>query len=277
MSTVERPHGRAKYSVEKCRCDVCRADNSAYEQQRRRQRAYGRAPYVDAAPVRAHVLRLREIGMGALQVAKVSGVSKSVVKKLLYGDPARGQEPLKRMRPENARRLLAVPVRRGLVADGQQIDITGTRRRIEALVASGWSRQQLCRRLSLPDNYLSRLMLRQPRCTAGLAREVADLYDELWDRPPPETTHAERQSASRARRDAMLHGFAPPLAWDDDSIDDPAAVPDLGAAPLSVVDLGEDEHLRVSGVLDEQIAERMGVTVDGLHLARRRARRRVAS
>lgn len=55
---AERPHGRAKYAAEGCRCDICRAADSACRSHRRRQKAYGPPVYVDATVVREHVREL---------------------------------------------------------------------------------------------------------------------------------------------------------------------------------------------------------------------------
>jgi hypothetical protein len=71
---------------------------------------------------------------------------------------------------------------------------------------------------------------------AGTARAVCALYDELWDQPPPEGTHRDKIAASRARNRAAAHGWPPPLAWDDDTIDDPDVVPNPTGADLDVVE-----------------------------------------
>jgi hypothetical protein len=92
------------------------------------------------------------------------------------------------------------------------VDATGTRRRLQALAAIGWPPRALAERLGIqPDN-----ILRRHRVRVGTARLVAAVYDQLSMTPGPDT-----RSAAAARR----RGWAPPLAWDDDSIDDPAARP----------------------------------------------------
>ena len=102
-----RPHGRARYVVDHCRCAVCQAANSAYENRRNRLKAYGQwTPYVNAAPARAHVQQLSAAGLGWRRVAEISGVPPGVISKLLYGSKTRG--PSKRIRPETEVALLAV-------------------------------------------------------------------------------------------------------------------------------------------------------------------------
>ncbi|HEY9476362.1 MAG TPA: hypothetical protein VIS06_21240, partial [Mycobacteriales bacterium] len=118
-----------------------------------------------------------------------------------------------------AQRLLSVhPV------PGARVDATGTRRRIQALIAVGWSASQIGGRLGIsPTNMwgLSRRLM----VSARTAARVRALYDELWDCPPPARNRWQRVSVSRSTRMAAVRGWAPPVAWDDDSIDDPTAQP----------------------------------------------------
>lgn len=222
---THRPHGtRVKFVVEKCRCLRCRAAHRAYENNRRRQRAYGRKPYVDAEPVRQHVLALRAAGIGRRQLSALSGVSENTISKLLTGCPARGMGPSKGVRPDTARKILAIRPRRENVAGKVHIDATGTHRRLQALVAIGWNQTRLAERLGLSRANFG-TMMHQAKVTAATASKVRALYDELWDKHPPESTRNERTAASKARNQARANGWAPPAAWDDDAIDHPDARP----------------------------------------------------
>ena len=234
---AEHRHGtRACYVLDKCRCEPCAAANAATERQRARLSAYGRwQPYVDAAPTRAHVEKLRAAGMGLKQVAAVSGVPHGGIAKLMYGEPRRGLAPSKRIRWETAIRLQAVHATIDTLAGGARIDPTGTRRRVQALVALGWSQSQLCARIGMTASNFGHT-LENASIQARTARTVAALYDELWDTPPPEAEHREKIAASRARRYAAARGWTPPLAWADTDIDDPAAHPNAtGYDPERVV------------------------------------------
>lgn len=223
---TERPHGtRAKYVREKCHCDPCKAANRAAENDRYRQQAYGRwQPYVDARPVRAHVLHLMESGLGWKRAAELAGVSRGVVEKLLYGSPARGDEPTKGIRPQNAEKLLAVQPLPGLVSSSVLVDATGTRRRVQALVAAGWSVAQLAQRLGRERTNFW-VTVSKARVELGTEREVQKLYDQLW-RADPLAHGVAPNAVSRARNLAKARGWAPVGAWDDDTIDNPAAHPD---------------------------------------------------
>ncbi|MBN9791258.1 hypothetical protein DMP17_22005 [Pseudonocardia sp. TMWB2A] len=214
--------------------------------------------------------------MGPERISELSGVPVDTIRTLIYGKPSQALVPSQRVRPATADRLLAVRPDPALLAGGAVIDGTGTARRLQALVAMGHTVPSIAARLGMLRAQVTAL-LRASKVTASMARRVSDVYDALSMSAPVTDTLSRKQMAGRARATAARHGWVPPLAWDDDTIDDPAAVPDLGVAPQSAVDLGEDEHLRLSGVPDEQIAARMGVTRDALVLARRRARRREAS
>ncbi|WP_051124631.1 hypothetical protein [Amycolatopsis benzoatilytica] len=218
MTRAERPHGRAKYVREHCPCDVCREANNAYQRDRKRQRGYGRAAYVDAEPACAHLRALGDAGIGWRRAAELAGLSTSVVSKLLYGQTSRA--PSKRVRAATAEKILAVEINAEGMAAHAIVDATGTRRRLCALVAIGWTQTQLAELLGLTPNNFWPLIHGQPNITAARRRAVVQLYDDLWDKPP-----ADDALARKSRRYAQRHGWVPPLAWDDDKIDNPAARP----------------------------------------------------
>jgi hypothetical protein len=232
-------HGTyACYVLDECRCLPCALANSTYEQRRLRQIAYGRADrLVDAGPVRAHVRALMAEGMGLKRVQKVSGVSQGALWKLIYGKrQADGtQRPARRVTRVNANKLLAVHADMSTLAGGAFISPIGTRRRLRALVAIGWSQTKLGERIGMgPGNFCS--MLQRDQISVRTARAVAELYEQLWNTQPPEATHRDKIAASRARNYAAANSWPPPLAWDDDTIDDPAAEPMLDAEASDELD-----------------------------------------
>lgn len=267
-------HGtRPAYVFDKCRCRPCRDSAVAYEANRLRQVAYGRwTPYVDADPARAHVLELMAAGMGWKRVAAVAGVTPSIVSRLLYGKAENGSKPQPRIRAERAERILAV---RFSPAPTTKVDATGTRRRLQALSTLGWSGGRLAARLGLSRaNYGT--MMQGSRVTARRAADVVRLYDELWQTPPPEDTARERQAVSRTRRHAAAHGWVPPLAWDDDAIDDPRARPVgvHGAQTSRREALVEDvAELVADGATVESACARLGVDRSNLQRTLQRAGR----
>lgn len=211
-------HGHyATYALDGCRCWPCVHATTAYNQNRERQRAYGRdgEKWVDADVVRAYIRSLTDAGMGLKRIVAAAGVSSGTFVKLVYG--VQGKPQTVRVRRETAERLLAVRLE---LADGASVPSLGSVRRLRALVALGWSQAKLAERLGMSGANFG-TMMRQQAVTVRKDREIRALYDELALTLPPETNQRERIAASRARRHAKSHGWLPPLAWDDDRLDDP--------------------------------------------------------
>lgn len=224
---VAHVHGtRLAYVRDKCRCLPCAAANAAYEQDMTRQKAYGRwNGLIDAEPSRRHVQTLMAAGMGLRQLVK-AGVSSGTLNKLLYGHPnANGtrRPPIRRIRPATAAKILAVEL---AVADHALVDSTGTTRRARALVALGWSQSKIAAELGVRPANFHLATNPPPTVNALTARAIADLYDRWSMTLPPASEHRDKIAASRARRYAKARGWLPPLALDDDRLDDPAYKPD---------------------------------------------------
>lgn len=102
-----RPHGTyAKYVIERCKCDECRASNRAYERKLTREnleRRYGARPpiFIDADATREHIMLLRRSGMGQLQIEKLSGVGHTAQWKIVTGR-------VRRVRRETERAVFSV-------------------------------------------------------------------------------------------------------------------------------------------------------------------------
>jgi len=286
MSGTERPHGtRARYVLGPgpgkgpgCRCDDCKAANRAAASHRDRQILYGRwRPYVDAEPAREHLQVLSAAGIGWKRAAELAGLSGGAVSKLLYGGPG-DRPPSRRIRPETAEAILSVKPSVGQLAPGALTDITGTRRRLQALVATGWSQARLASELGLTRANFG-TMMRCDQVTAGTARAARELYDRLWKQPPPEHDQRTKIAAARARNYAVARGWVPPLAWDDDVIDDPDGRPaDDWKRPARPkrhsAELAEDaeELFRREGYTREHAAARLGVSLTALEAALSRTR-----
>jgi lambda repressor-like predicted transcriptional regulator len=200
---------------------VCGFAVSRYEEIRQKAIAAGTwRPFVDPGPVWAHLAELRGAGIGYRQVAATAGVSRTTVAELM--NTGRGLH--RGVRPEVATAILTVTRERILerkteraLAGGtsDRIDATGSRRRIQALVAIGWPMRELAERIGVTPANLA-AVLRRPAVTGHTAKLVADLYDQL-----SMTVPADGEATHRARLRAARNGWQPPLAWDDESIDDP--------------------------------------------------------
>lgn len=236
-----RDHGTyAKYKLDNCRCYPCAAKASEYNANRERAIAYGTwRPFMDAEPVRQHIKHLSECGIGTRRVAELTGASRTLLTNLLHGKP--GKEPTRRVRTENAQRLLALEPTLENVAPSTPVDSAGPHRRLQALVTIGWSQQKLAERLGLTRSNFG-AMMRAKQISAARALEIRALYDEMWDQAPPEATHREKIAAARSRNYAKARKWLPPMAWDEDLIDLPAV--DLAEELARQVAQMDDDDLR---------------------------------
>ncbi|MEV6897497.1 hypothetical protein [Amycolatopsis sp. NPDC051372] len=263
MTTTERPHGRTKYLKERCRCSVCRAANSRYENMRKLRPT----TLVDAGPVREHVNMLREHGLGTRRIATLAGMPRQNIQALLYG-----KRPTKRMRPEGAARILAIKPGTDEPTSGARMDACGARRRLQALVSNGWCYRELAERLGCNAGHVGKLM-RAGRLRYSTVTRIKRMFDELWDVAPPENTVEQRRAAARARSHAVACGWAPAMAWDDDTIDDPDAAAE-GAGFIAhgrkLPPLDELQWL-LESESERAIAHRFGVTEAAIYHALRRA------
>lgn len=255
-----REHGYARYKLDGCRCYPCAAAASKYWLNRERAIAYGTwQPFVDAEPVRRHIRDLQACGLGTRRIAALAGIDRKRVTALLNGRPGRGAPPQTKLRQGTAAAILTVEPTLGNIAPGTPIDATGTQRRAQALVTNGWSIAKIADRVGWTRANFSRVMAGE-QVAARTALAIRDLYNKLWDQPPPEATQRDRGAASRARNYARARGWCPPMAWDDETIDDPAGVPDVGATVSRQDALAENcAELIRQGYTVEQAAERLGV------------------
>ena len=228
-------HGtHACYVLDTCRCHPCKDANTAYERNRIKQHAYGRFDhYVDAQPVREHVKALQAAGMGLKQiVAATNGeFSQGAMTRLMYGRTAkettRAEGPSKRILRVHADAILAIRATTNTLAGGALIDGTGTRRRLQALIAIGWSQTRLAERMGYALRNFNYMLHGKRSVTVATHRKVLALYDDLWDTPPTARNRWELGGINRTITYARTRGWVPPMAWDDDTIDDPAAVPHI--------------------------------------------------
>lgn len=239
------------YIQHQCRCEPCCRHNRERETHRKKQIAYGRydSGLVAADPVRDHVMRLSEYGIGYKRVAELAGVHTTIVRTLIWGreDPARKGEMQKRMKRENAERILSVQPSIKNLGARQSVPARSTHRRIQALVARGWSISKVARELGWSgENFHS--MMQREKVGAATHRAVAELYERLWDVEPPRETHRDKIAYSRALNFAAKRRWLPPLAWDDIDLDEEPPAPDLecGVDEMAVELAISGDHVRLT-------------------------------
>ena len=250
-------HGtRNAYKRDGCRCLRCKKAHRTEIAQRQKLIAYGRWDngLTDITPVRARLEELRAAGIGLRTIAKRTGIDRSVLSKYATTRTHATKD--------NAAKILALTVTPEALPGGAYIDATGARRRLQALIAIGWSLTSLGTRLGmLPGNAYK--LLGAKRIEAGTHRAVQALYEQLWDQPNNPTGHYAKASATRARNMAKTRGWAPPMAWDDETIDDPHTRPEghgkeqrYGSSEAALIE--DVHHLLAAGCSAATVAERLG-------------------
>jgi transcriptional regulator with XRE-family HTH domain len=124
----------------------------------------------------------------------------------------------------------------------------GTVRRLQALCAIGWTQGELGERLGITSSRVSNIIrLTRTGVWIHTAEAVAALYDEL------SMTVPTGRDSNYARTYAASKGWAPPLAWDDEAIDDPDARP-VGVIGSIAKAAGVDESAIERRILGDRTA-----------------------
>ncbi|TWP34478.1 hypothetical protein [Leekyejoonella antrihumi] len=182
--------------------------NKAWEVQYSRDRARGIRRYVPAERTRARLEMLVTHGASLRTLAKITELSGTAIGQIIAGRRAQVQS-------RTARRVKQLRLRDvyGDQADGL-VPSLGALRRVRALRALGWDGPSLTAAGAAHTNQL--LAARRDHITIGRWRQIDQVYERLSMTPGP---------SPAARRRARHKGWPPPLAWDEDTIDDPGAKP----------------------------------------------------
>ena len=158
---------------------------NAYERHRYQRKQAGTwAPFTDTGPVRDHVGQLREAGMTSEQIAGASGISVSTLTRLFK---------VTRLSAAAAEAILAVrPPEQPAVAPDPA-------RQLQALVADGWTFEQLATAAGLNDRTVWQAVHGYTTPSRRTAAAVDELYESLRLEDPGDDTAAVR-SRLRAER-----------------------------------------------------------------------------
>lgn len=164
---------------------------------------------IDAEPTRRHLSRWIAAGWNTGQIAAASGVSRKAIELILAG--------CRTVHPTIATALCKSQPGLDSVHQQSHIDALGSARRLRALAALGHPVVAMPKALDVGLSTVQRIIGgQQEQVTVSTATAIRRLYDKWSMTPGP---------SSRARTIARKHGWAPPLAWDEDEIDNPAARP----------------------------------------------------
>lgn len=222
-------HGtRAAYVADRCRCSDCREANRVDAAARRRAVAYGRwQPFVDAAPARRHIERLRAAGVGINQIIALSGVGSGTIRQLVYGDRRTGT-PTVRIRPKTAAAILAVPLTRP--AAGALVPADRIHALLTDLLEADHPLPVLARLLGRSTSSVTAI-LNRARVTAGTADAVVALHHSL-------TPHSRRRPRGATGTDEL--GWP---AGDNDDTEDLADDAELPAGDGTVDEIAVERAM----------------------------------
>lgn len=112
-----------------CRCDACRAAHTRAAKVRELRNASGNTYYVDAEPIREHIVKLFALGYTKKELMRM-GIPGSTIRNLMTRHHRSGK-PTTRMRREMAERILAIKGRR--LGKHQLVDARAAR-----VLLTGW-------------------------------------------------------------------------------------------------------------------------------------------
>jgi hypothetical protein len=108
------------------------------------------------------------------------------------------------------------------------VDSTGPLRRLQGLVAMGWTLTEIGEAAGISASQVGHWLAGvygKDRIYVKSAERIRLAYDRLSMKLPPEVTSIQKRDRTRNRNIARARGWMPPLAWDDETIDDPKAKP----------------------------------------------------
>jgi DNA-binding CsgD family transcriptional regulator len=200
---------------------------------------------VDAAPVVAKVQQLVAEGYPRSAIAKAANISaRNLSERTLNGrttvtkktsDAVLGLTRMEIIHQANPESLMPS---------------IGAARRLRALMAMGWRLQDLATTTSEFHLYNSIRSQHDNRVRVDSHLLIANLYDKYSMRKGP-----SQLNVAKSKR----LGYAPPLAWDEDALDNPDARPDTGD-PKDTAEQRQLERLALwrKGLTDREIAAATG-------------------
>lgn len=202
--------------------------NKAWEVGYVRDRAQGRRRYVPAAGTRAKLQALVDAHVPVRAIAQASGLSDTAVAHIIGGRQQRVQR-------QTATWVSSLTLNDVYARASGRVPSIGAVRRVQALMALGWRKADL-EAEGIPSSQL--ITRSRDLISIDGWRQVREVYDRLSMTPGPARTARDR---------AAVRGYPPPLAWDDESIDDPRAMPEHGGQGQTILDFVAVDRVVTSG------------------------------
>lgn len=229
-----RGHGDYGYAQrERCQCDPCIKARRRYQKELMVDHVRGKKRRVPAEPSRVHVRKLMHCGFTYSQIAQAAGLSHSQIRHLIVGNDNQGGKVVEYLLPTTAEAILKVTWRDCDRYD-QFFPKEGISRRVRALQYMGHSMRDIADAAGVTESAVYRWME-----TTYCKRSTLEKLDEVYGR-----LSMVRGTNERTRWQAYREGYMPPMAWDDATIDDPEAEPDLSGIGCVVQNCSRRLHAR---------------------------------
>lgn len=204
----------------RCAHPDCRAAFARWGKQWKHDKHRGIARMADAAPARIHIATLEGAGWSRRSIAAAAGTSPQAISRIVHGQ--------KTLKPYLLQAILAVsPETYATRPAGSSSDLfvprMGTVRRIQALLAIGWTH----RHISECAGVTTAILLHQQGrwVTRSTHDKIAAAYRELSGRSGP---------SPHTRGRAKSLGYLSPMHWDDIDTDPEPATDDDGDVEVLV-------------------------------------------
>ena len=191
-----------------CRCDACKAARS-----RARKRPNCR---VDAPRARNLLRRLTTTGYSLEQISEASGVSRWTLTRIRTG------AQVTTTRATMSRLVAMAALTPAPTKTRAFVTPVGAVRRLQALMARGFSSVFLAGKMGCDPRTVRFVVAEERQLSPQLCQKAGAVYEELWNKDPLAEGMSDH-GVSLAMRMAGKYSFVPPLAWDDDAIDDPGS------------------------------------------------------
>lgn len=246
----EAPHHNGTTCIKwyKCQAPECRARLNARRRGLRAGTIQPSRTLIDAEPVRQHILDLQDLGLTPSRIARLSGLSHTTICAFLRAKPSDGRGRKRDTTPETAAKILAV----------RPLTSTGALRRIQALIAVGWTTRKIAARSGVSAKRIIELRPAD-RITDAIADRIATAYEQL-SQLTPEKNGVHPGHARRSRERAEANRWPDPKYWATrmDVIDDPHFEPMYGLTRGELL-AADARELLAHGVPIGQAAKRLDV------------------
>lgn len=204
------------------------------ERAKARHRAYlkeqGRGGMVDASEMQARIRKLHDVHQISFQrIAEKTGVDLANVKWHYHGRSfSRPSDPLTQCQWRTHNAIMTTPF--GPADVKQDIRATGTQRRLRALIAVGYSQKWLAEATGRSLEHLNHFLRMDAEYVGAEHAAMVEQVYRKYAHTDPAEVGIEQRIISYSRTVARKRKFHPPLCWDEDTIDDPAALPEYTGA-----------------------------------------------